>query len=125
MKKIWEKIKNYFKGKKKSDIWVLSLFYRGNDFQPPYMWVSILMTLTCTGLYMVYTMYDTVPVAIIEVWVQLILGTFAFVSIWLTIYNWDRKNQANVKASSQEESANPIPGAIKEVAGKFIKAGKK
>ena len=124
---MWEKIKNYFKSffkGNKADFWLLSFFYRGNDFQPPYFWITVFNT------FILAILTIRIWAAVISIKNNgftpdilsdtLVLGTLAFVAGWLTIYNWDRKNQTtkNPEQPQQESTLETVVDATKKIIGK-------
>lgn len=67
---------------------IKSFFYRGKDFQPPYFWITILMILVVASFIMKLA-------GVGKLSDNLIIGAIGFVTAWVALYNWNRKNGNN------------------------------
>lgn len=65
---------------------IKSFFYRREDFQPPYFWITVLMVFAVIMLVLRLFGFQHVDNT-------LVLGVLGFVAGWVTIYNFDRKNK--------------------------------
>jgi len=64
---------------------IRSFFYRRDDFQPPYFWITALMSICIIMLILRLAGFRHVDNT-------LVLGVLGFVASWVAVYNWDRKN---------------------------------
>lgn len=64
---------------------IRSFFYRRDDFQPPYFWITVLMSICIIMLILRLAGFRHVDNT-------LVLGVLGFVAGWVAVYNWDRKN---------------------------------
>lgn len=67
---------------------IKSFFYRGNDFQPPYFWITVLMILVVVSFIMKL-------LGIGKLSDNLVISAIGFVASWVGLYNWNRKNGNN------------------------------
>ena len=79
--------------------WYKSFFYRKDDFQPPYFWITIFCFLTAlmVVLRVIMIIYQLIKgqVTIDLVSDTLILGLLAFVNVWAAVYNWNSVKLSN------------------------------
>lgn len=62
---------------------IKSFFYRGDDFQPPYFWITLLMLLVVAMMVMRL-------VGLAQIDNALVIGVLGFVAAWIGFYNFDR-----------------------------------
>ena len=77
-------------------------FYRGGDFQPPYLYMAIFIGLTCLSF--IFACLKIIDISFAQTCIVTFTAAF---SALVALYNWDTKN----KAKSQEGALYAKPNS--------------
>ena len=81
---------------------IKSFFYRGNDFQPVYFWVTVLMAL------IIYMIWERAHNEIVSISDTLLISCIGAVVTLLGIYNWNTSKNPKITMKDAQEALNEI-----------------